>query len=214
MLSDVATRILERSSTSALVRNGTPKAGNQICGFPRSTSQGIRRYPEFQETSGLDAYNGWIYSSPTEACESHNDDDGRSNLRDRRACATGQGSTEWDSMRSPLSARRHRHRHHRRSVIPVNCNLNLSEDCIHLRAKRVLTNSPVTPTKRIAKVTYSTLRLHSPVMTIHGDSCLEYAASSPNACCCTLAVCGGHRGAVPPRGAAAAPPRAQPAGRL
>eukprot|EP00959_Pyramimonas_sp_CCMP1952_P046219 965120-Pyramimonas_sp.AAC.1 len=33
---------------------------------------------------------------------------------------------------------------------------SLSEDCIYLRAKRVLTYSPVTPTKRITKATYST----------------------------------------------------------
>eukprot|EP00976_Prorocentrum_cordatum_P071948 1180524-Prorocentrum_minimum.AAC.1 len=39
-----------------------------------------------------------------------------------------------------------------------------SEDCIYLRAERVLTQSPVTPAKRIAEPTYSTRRLNSPVL--------------------------------------------------
>eukprot|EP00959_Pyramimonas_sp_CCMP1952_P407536 8541174-Pyramimonas_sp.AAC.2 len=36
------------------------------------------------------------------------------------------------------------------------CYKNKSDDCIYIQAEIVLPNSPVTPTKRIAKTTYST----------------------------------------------------------
>eukprot|EP00959_Pyramimonas_sp_CCMP1952_P043830 915839-Pyramimonas_sp.AAC.1 len=48
-----------------------------------------------------------------------------------------------------------------------------------IECKRVLTNSPVTPAKRITKTTYSTQRLNSPVLLFNGDDCLGYAESSP-----------------------------------
>eukprot|EP00959_Pyramimonas_sp_CCMP1952_P199741 4177956-Pyramimonas_sp.AAC.1 len=45
--------------------------------------------------------------------------------------------------------------------------------------KRVLTNLPVNPTKRITKTTYSAKRLNNSPHPSNGDNCLEYAESSP-----------------------------------